>query len=145
MTDLEMNAPVSQTEMKNELGKRPTKLTVKALQAKMMWQQKERNSRIKKLYKLTKEVEQIMKSNKRVSDGQEKYAPQVVGLATGLQGHQPPLHASKQRLKELLFSPKQLPSKRSMSLRRRKSRSGEKRNCLYYKVRLMLTLQRFRG
>ena len=73
MTDLEMNAPVSQTEMKNELGKRPTKLTVKALQAKMMWQQKERNSRIKKLYKLTKEVEQIMKSNKRVSDGQEKY------------------------------------------------------------------------
>lgn len=74
MSNVESNAPVNQSEEENELCKRPIKVTVKALEAKIISRQKERKSRIKKLYKLTKEVEQLMLSNKNVSKVQTKYS-----------------------------------------------------------------------
>lgn len=73
MSNVDLNAPVNQSETANELGKRPVKLTVKALEEKILSHQKERNLRIKKLYKLRKEVEQLMLSKENVSDVQIIY------------------------------------------------------------------------
>lgn len=73
MSNVDLNAPVNQGETENELGKRPVKLTVKALEEKIISHQKERNLRIKKLYKLRKEVEQWMLSKPNVSEVQMTY------------------------------------------------------------------------
>jgi len=73
MSNVDLNALVNQGEKENELGKRPVKLTVKALEEKILSHQKERNLRIKKLYKLRKEVEQLMLSKEKVSEVQIIY------------------------------------------------------------------------
>ena len=68
----DVGATVNQSETENEHGKRPVKLTFKALETKIISYQKERNSRIKKLHKLAKEVEQLMLSKENVSEVQTK-------------------------------------------------------------------------
>lgn len=69
MSNVDLNAPVNQSETANELGKKTVNLTVKALEEKILSHQKEKNLRIKKLYKLRKEVEQLMLSKENVSRG----------------------------------------------------------------------------
>ena len=69
----DVSAAVNQNETENECGKRSVKLTAKALELKIISNQKERNSRIKKLHKLTKEVKQLMLSKGNVSEVQTKY------------------------------------------------------------------------
>jgi len=61
-------APANQSDTESGLGKRQPKLTVKALESKIASIQNERNSRIKKLYKLTKDVEQLILSSQNVSE-----------------------------------------------------------------------------
>lgn len=71
--DEKMNDAVTDNEMDNEPGKRPSKLTFKAMEAKILSIQKERNSGIRQLLKMAKEIEQMMISNESVSDVQIKH------------------------------------------------------------------------
>lgn len=64
-------AAVCQIEEERQCDKRPVKLTVKALEAKIISQQNERNLRIKKCHKLSKEAEQLMASKENVSEVQQ--------------------------------------------------------------------------
>ena len=71
--DSEMNIAVTDNEMENESSKRAVQLTFKAAEAKLLSMQKERNSGIKRLLKMSKELEQMMIANGTVSEVQVQH------------------------------------------------------------------------
>lgn len=116
MSQVGSNVSVNQSDAENALGKRPIKLTVKASEAKMQSNQKERNARMKKLYNLARNVKELMLSNKNVSEVQSTSEMFVRLMTETMELHESlkPLMPKEEMMKQNAWFETQMRSNREM-------------------------------